>query len=41
MESKKSDINEALGIQEPCQCCRLYGLPCIQNKSVEGKIEIP
>ena len=41
MKSKNSDINEALGIQELCQCCRHYGLPCIQNKSGEGKIEIP
>ena len=40
MKAKKDGINEALGIQETCHCCRHYGLPCIQNKSDEGKIEI-
>jgi len=40
MESKKNDINEALEIQEPCHYCRHYGLPCLQNKSSEEKIEI-
>jgi len=40
MKAKKDGINEVLGIQEPCHCCRRYGLPCIQNKSGEGKIEI-
>jgi len=29
MEAKESDINEAHGIQEPHNCCRYYGLPCI------------
>jgi len=32
MEARKDGINEALGIKEPCHCCRHYGLPCIQNK---------
>jgi hypothetical protein len=41
MKAKKDGINEALGIQEPCNCCRYYGLPCLQNKSSEGKIEVP
>ena len=40
MKAKKDGINEAFGIQEPCDCCRYYGLPCIQNKSSEGKIEV-
>jgi len=40
MKAKKDCINEALGIQEPCNCYRYYGLPCLQNKSGEGKIEI-
>jgi len=41
MKAKKDGINEALGIQEPCHCCRRYGLPCLQNKSSERKIEVP
>ena len=41
VESKEGDINEALGIQEPCHCCRRYGLPCLQNKSSEGKANVP
>ena len=40
MEARKGGINEALGIQEPCNCYRYYGLPCVQNKSDEGKIKI-
>jgi len=40
MKAMKDGTNEALGIQEPCNCCRYYGLPCIQNKSSEGKIEV-
>jgi len=40
MKAKKDGINEALGIQEPCNYCRYYGLQCLQNKSGEGKIEI-
>jgi len=41
MEARKDGINEALGIQETCNCCRHYGLPCLQNKTSERKIEIP
>ena len=41
MKAKKDDINEALGIQEPCNYCRYYGLPCLQKKSSEGKVEVP
>jgi len=41
MKAMKYGINEALGIQEPCHCCRHYGLPCIENKSSEGKVEVP
>jgi len=41
MKAKKDNINEALGIQEPCNCCRYYGLPCLQKKSSEGKVEVP
>jgi hypothetical protein len=41
MKAKKDGINEALGIQEPCNCCRYYGLPCLQKKSSEGKVEVP
>jgi len=26
MKAKKDGINEAIGIQEPCDCCRYYGL---------------
>jgi len=40
MKAKKYGINEALGIQEPCNCYRYYGLPCLQKKSGGGKIEI-
>ena len=29
MKAKKDGINEALGIQESCNCCRYYGLPCL------------
>jgi len=29
MKAKKNGVNEALGIQEPCNCCRHYGLPCL------------
>jgi len=41
MKAMKDGINEALGIQELCHCCRHYGLPCLQNKLSEGKIEVP
>jgi len=41
MKAKNDGINEALGIQEPCNCCRYYGLPCCQKKSSEGKVEVP
>ena len=41
LNSYKLDGSVTLGIQEPCNYCRYYGLPCLQNKSSEGKVELP
>lgn len=39
LQSNEGNLNEALGIREPCHCCRHYGLSCLQNKSSDERVE--
>lgn len=40
LQLRESNQDEALRILEQCQCCRHYGLPCLQKQPSGGKVEM-
>ena len=39
MKSNEGVHSKTLGSQDPCQCYKHYGFPCLQDKSNRGKLQ--
>ena len=40
MKSNEGVHSKTLGSQDPCQCCKHYGFPCVQNKSNKREVKV-
>ena len=40
MKSNEGVDSKTLGSQDPCQCCKHYGFPYLQNKSNKREVKV-
>ena len=40
MKSNEGVHSKTLGSQDPCQCCKHYGFPCLQDKSNKREVKV-